>query len=90
MIRRGDIFEGTNIREYSDGLNQPGDNNGDCEINGLDVVYLVNYFKGYITNLPLNIYIADVNGSCVVNGLDVTYYMSYLKGGPPLLDGNCP
>jgi len=34
------------IRLVNTGL-LPGDTNGDCRVNGLDVVYLVNYLKGF-------------------------------------------
>jgi hypothetical protein len=65
-----------------------GDANGDGSANGLDVVFLVNYYKGLgylyefcrcISNLNLHPE-ADANGDCVNNGLDVTYLVSYLKG----------
>jgi len=68
----------------------PGDANGDHSFNGLDVVYLVAYLKGY--NPPPNPLLAgDANGNCQTNGLDVTYMVTYLKGygAPPVL-GDCP
>ncbi len=69
-----------------------GDVNHSGAVNGLDVTYLVNFFKGG-TPPPLNIdglYVeADANGSCTVNGLDVTYLVNYFKGGPSLIDGHC-
>jgi hypothetical protein len=52
--------------------------------NGLDVVYLVGYFKGQPLNqrcLVNGFYCAaDVNGDCRVVGTDVTYLVNYLKG----------
>ncbi len=73
----------------------PGDVNGSGSANGLDVTYMVNFFKGgdaprescppcseYGNNMlyPQG----DVNGSCSWNGLDVTYFVNYFKGmGPP-------
>ncbi|UCC80714.1 MAG: carboxypeptidase regulatory-like domain-containing protein, partial [Candidatus Zixiibacteriota bacterium] len=68
----------------------PGDANGDDNTNGLDVTYLVAYFKGGSPppdqcDCPPHgiIYAAaDANGSCATNGLDVTYMVSYFKGGP--------
>jgi len=66
----------------------PGDANNSGAVNGLDVVYLVNYLKGY--GPPPDPYLAgDANGSCTVNGLDVTYLISYFKGGDPPYAGNC-
>ncbi len=69
-----------------------GDVNGSGSTNGLDVTYLVNYFKG--GDAPINscdcppngtIYAAcDVNASCTVNGLDVTYMVNFFKGGAAL------
>jgi hypothetical protein len=65
-----------------------GDANGSGAANGLDVVYLVNFFKG--GPFPVDVCIcephgqlypaADANGSCSVNGLDVTYMVAYFKG----------
>jgi hypothetical protein len=76
-----------------------GDANGSGAANGLDVVYLVSYFKGGTP--PVDICIcdphgqlypaADANGSCSVNGLDVTYMVAYFKGtGELLYCGDCP
>lgn len=66
----------------------PGDANSSGSVNGLDVVYLVNYLKGL--GPPPDPYLAgDANGSCSVNGLDVTYLIAYLKGGDPPFAGNC-
>ena len=57
-------------------------------VNGLDVSYLQNYFKGngdpcYMVGPSGNLWAsADVNASCSVNGMDLTYLIAYLKGGP--------
>lgn len=66
----------------------PGDANGSNDVNGLDVVYLVNYLKGGPPP-PDPILRGDANGSCSVNGIDVTYLVNYLKGGPPPFLGDC-
>jgi len=76
-----------------------GDINDSGETNGLDVVFMVNYFKG--GNLPSYVcqctpgnswYVAgDVNNSCSFSGLDVTYLVGFLKGGSSLLPcQDCP
>jgi hypothetical protein len=66
----------------------PGDANNSGAVNGLDVIYLVNFFKG--EGPPPEPYLAgDANGSCTVNGLDVIYLVSFLKGGDPPFAGNC-
>jgi len=77
----------------------PGDANGSGGANGLDVVYLVSYFKG--GSAPADTCIcdphgqlypaADANGSCSVNGLDVTYMVAYFKGtGQLQYCADCP
>ncbi|UCC79272.1 MAG: hypothetical protein JSW64_13500 [Candidatus Zixiibacteriota bacterium] len=70
----------------------PGDVNHSGDVNGLDVIYLVNYFKGGPPP-PLEVEgfypEADANGSCDVNGLDVLYLVNFFKGGSPPIDGNC-
>jgi hypothetical protein len=69
-----------------------GDVNHSGTANGIDVGYLVNYFKGGPPPpLVINGFYpeADVNGNCTVNGLDVTYLVNYFKGGSALIDGNC-
>jgi hypothetical protein len=74
----------------------PGDVNSSGDANGIDVTYMVTYFKGGshpqeecvpCSSLGLNMLYpqGDVSGSCQWNGVDVTYFVSYLKGiGPPL------
>jgi hypothetical protein len=60
-----------------------GDANGDGDLNGLDVVYLVGYFKGQ-NPPPVPPDAGDANGDGTLNGLDVVYLVAYFKGtGPP-------
>jgi hypothetical protein len=74
----------------------PGDINADSAINGLDVVFGANYFRGdavpsvdchpICVNQPNPFYAAgDVNGNCVFNGIDITFFVRYLKGQVPNL-----
>jgi hypothetical protein len=65
-----------------------GDANDNGVFNGLDVVFLVTYFKGNGPPPALRLS-GDVNGSCHVNGLDVTYMVAYFKGGPEPIPVNC-
>jgi subtilisin family serine protease len=66
----------------------PGDANNSGEVNGLDVIFLVNYLKG-LGPAPDPYLAGDANGSCSVNGLDITYLVAYLKGGNAPFAGNC-
>jgi hypothetical protein len=67
----------------------PGDANGDGQVNGLDVIFLVNYLKG-LGPAPDPLLRGDANGDCAVNGLDVIYLVDWLKGiGPPPVRGDC-
>ena len=73
----------------------PGDVNNSAEVNGLDVIYLVNYFKGgsapplICDNGSGPFFVAaDINGDCATNGLDVIWFVNYLKGGSPI--SHCP
>jgi hypothetical protein len=60
-----------------------GDANGDGNLNGLDVIYLVAYFKGFGPP-PDPPEAGDANGDGNTNGLDVIYLVAYFKGtGPP-------
>jgi hypothetical protein len=77
---------------------RPGDVNGNGQVNGIDVVYAVAYFKGgHVPPVrcdscpqPMPFYAAgDVNGSCTFNGLDITFMCGYLGGEEPQL-GYCP
>jgi hypothetical protein len=69
-----------------------GDINENGIVNGNDVVYAVNYFRGgppppHVWDCPWhgNLCLAgDVNGTCTFNGIDITYLVSYFKGGPEL------
>jgi hypothetical protein len=75
----------------------PGDINNNADVNGVDVSYGVNYFKGFGEAPPVNcpdcpssgeqLYGAgDVNGNCLFNGVDISYFVNFLKGvGPELL-----
>ena len=81
----------------------PGDINGNNAVNGIDIVYAVNYFKGTGPNPPVDcsgicaeqspFYAAgDVNGNCAFNGIDITFFVGYLKGQHPnlLYCSDCP
>jgi PKD repeat protein len=60
-----------------------GDANGSGTLNGIDVVFLVAFFKG-IGPPPDPMMAGDANGNGQVNGLDVIYLVAYFKGsGPP-------
>jgi hypothetical protein len=65
-----------------------GDANGSGSVDGLDVLYLVNYLKG-LGSPPDPIFSGDANGDCTADGLDVLYLVAYLKGGLPPVLGNC-
>ncbi len=67
----------------------PGDANGDGNVLGSDVTYLVRYFKG-LGPAPNPILAGDTNGDCNVLGSDVTYLVRYFKGlGPAPHSGSC-
>jgi hypothetical protein len=69
-----------------------GDVNHTGGVNGIDVVYFVNYLKGGPPPpLQINGFYPepDANGNCQVNGIDVSYMVLYFKGGSPLIDGHC-
>jgi YHS domain-containing protein len=81
----------------------PGDINGNGAVNGVDIVYGVNYLKGTgphppidcsgICDEPSPFYAAgDVNGNCAFNGIDITYFVRYLKGQVSILQycSDCP
>jgi hypothetical protein len=73
----------------------PGDVNNTADVNGIDVIYLVNYLKGGPAP-PLTcdngsgpfFVAADLNGDCATNGLDAVWFVNYLKGGPQI--SHCP
>jgi hypothetical protein len=59
-----------------------GDANNSGSLNGLDVTYLINYFKGgssICLGCPCG---GDANNSGNANGLDVIFLVNYFKGGP--------
>jgi hypothetical protein len=61
-----------------------GDANCSGELNGLDVTFLVAYFKGLGGEICC-LCTGDANNSGEINGLDVTYLVGYFKGynAPP-------
>jgi hypothetical protein len=65
-----------------------GDVNNNGYVNGIDLCYMVAYFKG-LNPPPVHMMSADVNGNCTVNGIDVIYFTIYLKGGSGPIRGNC-
>jgi hypothetical protein len=77
-----------------------GDANSNGVLNGIDVTFLVGFFKGgpaptctcvpFFPPLPTGC-CADANGNGVVNGIDVTYLINFFKGiGPaPTIIGGC-
>lgn len=65
----------------------PGDANASGGVDGLDLVFLVNYLKGGQAPEPL--LAADVNGDCAVDAEDVIYFLDYFKGGAAPLVGDC-
>lgn len=77
-----------------------GDVNGSWSYNGLDVTYLIGYFKGgpgpiycYCECTPGDWWFVccDVNGDCECNGLDVVRAVWFFKGGPePTPCPDCP
>jgi hypothetical protein len=62
--------------------NPRGDANCNGAVNGIDVVFLVNYFRGSGRSFCC-LCSADVNGNGQVNGIDVTYLVNYLRGRGP-------
>ena len=79
----------------------PGDINGNHSVNGVDIVFAVNYFKGAGNHPPVDCFpqcpgtpnpfyaAGDVNGNCAFNGIDITYFVRYLKLQVPSLL-SCP
>jgi hypothetical protein len=75
--------------QAADGDFIAGDVNASGRIDGVDIVYLVNFLKGGPPP-PEPFLRADCNGSCNVTGSDVLYLLQYLRGyGPPPFRGNC-
>jgi len=66
-----------------------GDANGDGHFNGVDVLFLSEYFKGSTEpsiscdceDHGLLFVGADPNGSCTVNAVDISYMINILKNG---------
>jgi hypothetical protein len=84
LVRIGGIPEGPGFMT----ILVPGDANSNGAANGLDVTFLVNYFKGY--QAPDPILAGDANGNCHTNGVDVVYLVNYLKGvGNAPIRGDC-
>ena len=82
---------------------RPGDINNNGSVNGVDIVYAVNYLKGTGNPPPVDcggicpetspFYAAgDVNGNCAFNGIDITYFVRFLKLQVPglLTCPDCP
>jgi hypothetical protein len=65
-----------------------GDANGSGFVNGVDVTYLVAFFKGYGPP-PDPMLAGDANGDCSTDVMDVSYIIEYCKGGPEPTYGNC-
>jgi hypothetical protein len=74
----------------------PGDVNGSGAANGIDVSFMVNFFRGgsephdecppcAALGSNMNYPQGDVNASCGWNGIDVTYFVNFLKGIGPAL-----
>lgn len=82
----------------------PGDINGNGSVNGIDIVFAVNYFMGRGGPPPVNCYpycpttpdpfyaAGDVNGNCAFNGIDITFFVRFVQGQPPglLYCPDCP
>jgi len=67
-----------------------GDVNASGEFNGVDVVYMVNWFRASGPLVPEPPERGDANGDCIVNGVDVAYMVNYLKGlGPEPIRAFC-
>ncbi|MCP4580083.1 MAG: carboxypeptidase regulatory-like domain-containing protein [candidate division Zixibacteria bacterium] len=71
----------------------PGDANGDDNVIGSDVTYLVNYFRSAGGPPPDSCWnmltedwhycAADANGDCLLIGSDVTFMVNYFRGEQP-------
>jgi hypothetical protein len=84
LVRVGGIPEGPSFMT----ILVPGDANSNGAANGLDVTFMVNYFKG--GQAPDPILAGDANGNCHTNGVDVVYLVNYLKGvGNAPMRGDC-
>jgi hypothetical protein len=63
-------------------INPRGDANCNGVLNGIDVIYLVNFLKG-IGPTFCGHCSGDANSSGGTNGIDITYMVNYLKGIGP-------
>ncbi|MBQ6273944.1 MAG: dockerin type I repeat-containing protein, partial [Oscillospiraceae bacterium] len=59
----------------------PGDINGDCNVDGTDVVLLATYVKASGSGVTIVPGSGDVNGDGRVDGTDVTLLATYVKAG---------
>ncbi len=67
----------------------PGDANGDGQVVISDVLFLVQFFRGW--GLPPVVYLSgDCNGDCNVTGQDITYLVNFFRAiGPAPVAGYC-
>ncbi len=92
-FERGNVSDPTGYILYNDTLEENqlciracpcegirGDANCSAALNGLDVIFLVAYFRGGPSYCGLCG--GDANNSGNVNGIDVTFLVNYFKGGP--------
>lgn len=66
-----------------------GDANQSGTLNGLDVTFLISYFKGGPSICQGCTCLGDANTSGNVNGLDAVFLVAYFKGGPAPYPPNC-
>jgi enediyne biosynthesis protein E4 len=65
-----------------------GDINGDGVVDGLDLIYGVNFFRGgnhppyecLCGNFGFTYIAGDINGSCIFNGADISSLVNYFRG----------
>ena len=67
----------------------PGDANNSGALNGVDVIYLINYLRGKGPEIAGQV-LGDADGNCQLNGLDIIYLIRYFEGrGPAPILGGC-